>query len=75
VSAAVTALEDAYTDADLFETIRQIHGDKPDSSFTHELVHHIHGEATHEEYVLGYLTRRKQLKQLPIWHFYLASTA
>jgi hypothetical protein len=49
VSAAVTALEDDYTDADFFETICQIRGDNPDGAGTHELVHHIHGEATPDE--------------------------
>jgi hypothetical protein len=41
VSATVAALEDAYTDADLFETICQIRGDQVDGAGTYELVHHI----------------------------------
>jgi hypothetical protein len=72
VSATVAALEDAYTDADLFETICQIRGDELDGASTHELVHHIRGEATPEEEALGTLTRRK-LKQLSIWDLWLAS--
>jgi hypothetical protein len=75
LSAVVTALEDAYTDADLFETICQIRGDKQDGAGTHELVHHMHGEATPDEQVLGCFTRRKQLQPLPIWVLHLASTA
>jgi hypothetical protein len=74
VSAAVTALGDAYTVDDLFEEICQIRGDKADGASTHELVHHIHGEATPDEQVLGCFTRH-MLKQLPIWDLYLASTA
>jgi hypothetical protein len=72
VSATVSALEDAYTDADLFETICQIRGDEVDGAGTHELVHHIRDEATPEEEALGTLTRR-MLKQLSIWDLWLAS--
>jgi hypothetical protein len=72
VSATVAALEDAYTDADLFETICQIRGDELDGASTHELVHHIRGEATPDEQVLVSFTRPK-LKQLPIWDLWLAS--
>jgi hypothetical protein len=72
VSGTVAALEDAYTDADLFKTICQIHGDELGGAGTHELVHHIRGEATPEEEALGNLTRRK-LKQLSIWDLWLAS--
>jgi hypothetical protein len=46
MSATVAALEEAYTDADLFETICQIRGDELDDAGTHELVHHIPGTAT-----------------------------
>ncbi len=49
VSATVAALEDACTDADLFETVCQIRGDDLDDAGTHELVHHIRGKATPEE--------------------------
>jgi hypothetical protein len=66
VSATVAALEDACTDADLFETVCQIRGDDLDDAGTHELVHHIRGKATADELALGSFTRRK-LKQLPIW--------
>jgi hypothetical protein len=51
-SATVAALEDAYTDADLFETIRHIRGDEVDGAGTHEVVHHIIGEATPDEQAL-----------------------
>jgi hypothetical protein len=46
VSATVAALEDAYTDTDLFEKLCQICGDELDVAGTNELVHHIHSEAT-----------------------------
>jgi hypothetical protein len=65
VSATVAALEDAYTDADLFETICQIRGNELDDAGTHDLVYHIRGKATPEEEALGSFTRRK-LKPLPI---------
>jgi hypothetical protein len=38
---AVAALEEAYTDAHLFETICQIRGDEVDGAGTNELVHRI----------------------------------
>jgi hypothetical protein len=63
VSATVAALEDAYTKADLFETVCQIRGDELDDAGTYELLHHIRGKATPEEPALGSFTRRK-LKQL-----------
>jgi hypothetical protein len=66
VSATVAALDDAYTSANLFETICQIRGDELDDAGTHELVHHIRGKATPDELALGSFTRPK-LKQLPIW--------
>jgi hypothetical protein len=44
VSATVAALENAYTDADLFEKNRQMHEDEMDGIGAHELVHHIRGE-------------------------------
>ena len=73
MSATVAAgLEDAYTDADLFETVSQIHGDELDDAGTYQLVHHSRGEATADELALGSFTRRK-LKQLPIWDLWLAS--
>jgi hypothetical protein len=53
VSATVAALEDAYTDADLFETICQIRGDELDDAGTHEVVHHIRGKATPAEQACG----------------------
>jgi hypothetical protein len=65
VSGAVAALEDAYTEADLFEIICQIRGDELDEAGTSELVHHIRGKAIPDELALGSFTRRK-LKQLPI---------
>jgi hypothetical protein len=65
MSDAVAALEGAYTDAHLFETICQIRGDELDGAGTNELVHHILSEATPDEHDLGSFTRRK-LKQLPI---------
>jgi hypothetical protein len=65
VSATVAALEDAYTDADLFETVCQIRGDELDDAAIYELVHHIRGKGTPNELELGSFTRRK-LKQLPI---------
>jgi hypothetical protein len=37
VPAAVATLEDAYSDAHLFETICQIRGDEVDGAGTHEL--------------------------------------
>jgi hypothetical protein len=66
VSAAVAALEGAHTDVHLFEMIRPIRGDELDGAGTHELVRHIHGEATPDEQNLGSFTRRK-VKQLPTW--------
>jgi hypothetical protein len=65
VSAIVAALEDAYTDADLFETVCQIRGDKLDDAGTYELVHHICGKAIPDELALNSFTCHK-LKQLPI---------
>jgi hypothetical protein len=64
VSATAAALKDAYTDADLFETVCQIRGDELDDAGTYELVHHIRGKATADELALGSFTHRK-LKQLP----------
>jgi hypothetical protein len=64
VSATVAALEDAYTDADLFETVCQIRG-------TYELVHHIRGKAAPDELALGSFTCRK-LNQLPVWDLWHA---
>jgi hypothetical protein len=72
VSTTVTALEDAYTDADLFETISQIRANELDDAGTHELVHHIRGKATPEKEALGSFARRK-LKPPPIWDVWLAS--
>jgi hypothetical protein len=43
VSATVAALEDAYTDADLLETVSQVRGDELDDAGTFERVHHIRG--------------------------------
>jgi hypothetical protein len=43
VSANVAALEDAYTDADLLETVSQVRGDELDDAGTFERVHHIRG--------------------------------
>jgi hypothetical protein len=63
VSATVAALEHAYTDADLFETVCKIRGDELDDAGPYELVHHIRGKATPDELALGFFTRRK-LKQL-----------
>jgi hypothetical protein len=63
VSATVAALEDAYADADLFETVFQIRVDELDDAGTYELVHHIRGKATANALSLGSFTRRK-LKQL-----------
>jgi hypothetical protein len=65
LSASVTALEDAYTDADLFETVCQIREDELDDAGTYELVYHIRDKAAPEELALGSFSRRK-LKQLPI---------
>jgi hypothetical protein len=62
----VAALEDAYADADLFETFCQIRGDELDEAGIYELLHHIRGKATAD------VTRRK-LKQLPILDLWLAS--
>jgi hypothetical protein len=72
VSATVAALEDAYTDADLFETVCQIRGNGLDDAGTYELVHHIRGKAAAGELALNSSTRCK-LKQLPIWNLWLAS--
>jgi hypothetical protein len=72
VSATIAALEDAYTDYDLFETVCQSRGDELDGAGTYELMHHIRGKATPDKLALGSFTRRK-LKQLPIWHLWLAS--
>jgi hypothetical protein len=66
VSASIAALEDAYTDADLFETVCQSRGDKVDDGGTYELVHHIRGRVRPDELALGSFTRRK-LRQLSIW--------
>jgi hypothetical protein len=66
VSLTVAALEDAYTDADLFETVCQIRGANLDDAGTYELVHYIRGKATADELALGSFTRR-ELKQFPIW--------
>jgi hypothetical protein len=69
VYTTVAALEDAYTDADLFETIFQIRGDELDGAGTRKLVHYIRGEATPDEEVIGSFTRRKhkQLSTLDLW--------
>jgi hypothetical protein len=72
VSTTVAALEDAYTDADLFETVCQIRGEELDGAGTFELVHHIRGKASADELALGSFTR-PNLKQLPIWDLRLAS--
>jgi hypothetical protein len=69
VSITVAALGDAYNDADLFETIRQIRRDEVDGAGTYELVHHNRSENRAEEETLGSSTRRK-LEQLPIWDIY-----
>jgi hypothetical protein len=50
VSATVVALEDAYTDAHLFEMICPIRGGELDGAGTHDLVHR---EATLDEQALG----------------------
>jgi hypothetical protein len=50
----------------LFYTVCQIRVDELDGAGTYELVHHIRGIATPDEFALGSFTRRK-LKQLPIW--------
>jgi hypothetical protein len=39
--ATIATLEDAFTDADVFETFCQIRGDELDGAGTHERVHHI----------------------------------
>ena len=44
MSATVAALENAYTDADLFEKTREMHEDEMDGTGAHDLVHHIRGE-------------------------------
>ncbi len=49
MSTTVAALEDAYTDADLFENICQIRSDELDGTGTHKLVHQVRGEATPDE--------------------------
>jgi hypothetical protein len=49
VSTTVAALEDAYTDADLFENICQIRSDELDGTGTPKLVHQVRGEATPDE--------------------------
>jgi hypothetical protein len=72
VSVSIAAIEDAYTESDLFETICQIRGDDVDDAGTHELVHHIRSTATLDEQALGSFTPRK-LKQLPIWDLWLPS--
>jgi hypothetical protein len=56
----------------LFETACQINGDELDDAGNYYLVHHIRGNATPDELVLGSVTRRK-LTQLPIWNLWLAS--
>ncbi len=64
MSATVAGLEDAYTDADLFEMICQIRGDELDGAGIDGLVHHIRRtNATPDEQALGSFTQRK-LKQL-----------
>jgi hypothetical protein len=69
-TSTVAAHAVAYTDADLFETIRQIRGDEVDSAAS---LHLFHGEATFDEQALGSFTRHK-LKQLPTsWDLWLAS--
>ena len=65
MSVTVDALEDAYTDADLFETMRQIRGDELDGADAYQLVHRMHGKATSDYKALGSFTRR-MLMQLPI---------
>jgi hypothetical protein len=70
VSTTFVSLEDAYNDADLFETMRQIRGDELDGA--DQVVHRIHGKATSDEKALGSFTRR-MLMQLPIWDIWLAS--
>jgi hypothetical protein len=55
----VSTTADAYTDANLFETIRQTR--KLNGAGPHELVHLIRGEVTPDEQVLGSCTRRKPL--------------
>jgi hypothetical protein len=72
VSATIAALADACTDADLFETICQIRGDKQDGAGTHELAYHIRGDAVADEQDLGSFPRRK-LKQFPTWDRWLSS--
>jgi hypothetical protein len=72
VSTSVAALEDADTDADLYETICTIRGGKLDSAGTHKLVHHIRGEATPDEQAIGSFMRCK-LKQLYALDLWLAS--
>jgi hypothetical protein len=72
VLAAVAALEDAYTDADIFETISQVREDELEDAGTFELVHHIRGKAPPNELALASFTRRK-LKHLPSWDIWLAS--
>jgi hypothetical protein len=69
-TSTVAALADAYTDADLFETIRQIRGDELDGAGS---LHLFHGEATFHEQAPGSFTRHK-LKQLATsWDLWLAS--
>jgi hypothetical protein len=72
VSATVAALEYAFTDADLFETICKIRGDELDGAGTHDPVHHIRSEAAPDEEAIGSFTRRK-LKQLSTLDIWLAS--
>jgi hypothetical protein len=73
VSATVAALDDAYTDADLFETVCQILADELDDAGTYELVRqHIRGKSAHDELALASFTCRK-LKQLRIRDLWLAT--
>jgi hypothetical protein len=66
VSTGFAALEDVYTDAHLFETICQICGDEQHGAGTHELVHHIRGDAVADEESLDSLTHRKPM-EFPSW--------
>jgi hypothetical protein len=58
VSPTIAALENACTDADLFEAVCQIRGDEGDDAGTFELVHHIR-KATPDELALGCFARRE----------------
>jgi hypothetical protein len=59
VSATIAALEETYSNVDLFEMICQIRGDELNGAGTHELVHRIRGEAIPDEVIIGSFTRRK----------------